>query len=159
MPSSPSQKSSGQSSPSAAAAANPYTQLAPTSSAAQSAAAATSAAATTQVKSKRRGVDPDQILNESAIRYNDYLLDYCQTAVSATSGSAAGILGLTGLNGFVFYFICSFILSVSILFYLGQNNTKKFFLSKKTIFTSTLWSGIQTYLLFWTFLYGMVHVY
>ena len=116
----------------------------------------TSAASSTATARKK--IDSDQILSESAIRYNDFLLDYCQTSMSAMSGSAAGIIGLTGLNGFVFYFICSLILSFVILLYI-RANTKKYFLSKQTIFTGTLWSGVQTYLLFWTFLYGMVHVY
>lgn len=34
--------------------------------------------------------------------------------MSALSGGAAGILGLTGLYGFIFYFIASLALSVSI---------------------------------------------
>ncbi len=96
--------------------------------------------------------------SEGAIRYNDYLLDYCQTSMSALSGSAAGILGLTSLNGFAFYFICSLFLSSLVLVYLGTDS-KRYFISNKQIVTGTLWSGIQTYLLFWTFLYGMVHVY
>ena len=113
---------------------------------------------TSLLKSKKVGSNFSEVLNESAIRYNDYLLDYCQTSVSALSGCTAGILGLTGLYGFLFYFICSLILSIAILIHLGKN-AQKYFLSKQTIFTNTLWSGIQTYLLFWTFLYGMVHVY
>jgi hypothetical protein len=78
--------------------------------------------------------------------------------MSALSGSAAGILGLTGLNGFVFYFICSLFLSSLILVYMGTE-ANKYFITKSQVITSTLWSGIQTYLLFWTFLFGMVHVY
>lgn len=99
-----------------------------------------------------------QILNEGAIRYNNYLLDYCQTSVSALSGCAAGILGLTGLVGFAFYLVCSLVISTIIFVSLGER-FEKYFLSKQFIFTGVLWSGIQTYLLFWTFLYGMVHVY
>ena len=99
-----------------------------------------------------------QILNDGAIRYNHYLLDYCQTSVSALSGCTAGVLGLTGLYGFAFYFICSICVSAAICALLGDR-FDKYFLAKQQIFTGPLWSGIQTYLLFWTFLYGMVHVY
>ena len=108
--------------------------------------------------SKSKPTNANQIFNEASIRYNDYLLDYCQTSMSALSGSAAGILGLTGLYGFCFYFICSLFLSFVILVCLGVNS-KKYFISSQQIVTGTLWSGIQTYLLFWTFLFGMVHVY
>lgn len=36
--------------------------------------------------------------------------------MSAVAGAAAGILGLTGLYGFVFYFVTAFFLSVSMGF-------------------------------------------
>ena len=113
---------------------------------------------TSQTKIQPRQSKTLLIQNDAAIRYNDFLLDYGQTSMSALSGCAAGILGLTGLYGFVFYFVFSFMLSVMVVACLGAN-IDNFFLSKKNIFTGTLWSGIQTYLLFWTFMYGMVHVY
>jgi hypothetical protein len=112
---------------------------------------------TTGVK-KSKKYDSNQVLSEMSIRYNDYLLDYCQTSMSALSGCAAGIMGLTGLYGFLFYFVASLSLSIIILLSMGTN-TNKYFLSKMNILFGTLWSGIQTYLLFWTFMFGMVHVY
>lgn len=48
-----------------------------------------------------------------AIRHNSSILEYCNTSVSALSGSVAGILGLTGLYGFIFYFLTAFMMSVS----------------------------------------------
>jgi ER membrane protein complex subunit 6 len=100
----------------------------------------------------------NQLFSDVSIRYNDYLLDYCQTSVSALSGCAAGIMGLTGFYGFGFYLICSLILSMIIFVTIGKN-IDKYFISKQNIVTGTLWSGIQTFLLFWTFMFGMVHVY
>lgn len=49
-----------------------------------------------------------------SLRQNASVLEYCRTSMSALSGCAAGILGLTGLQGFLFYFITAFLLSVSI---------------------------------------------
>lgn len=111
-----------------------------------------------QLVKQQKKLDNQIPYSEASIRYNDFLLDYCQTSMSALSGCAAGIMGMTGLYGFVFYFICSLLLSLIILVYMGQNSSR-YFISKKTIVTGTLWAGIQTYLLFWTFLFGMVHVY
>ena len=51
-------------------------------------------------------------LNELAIRHNAAMLEYCRTSISALSGSTAGILGLTGLYGFAFYFLTAFMMSV-----------------------------------------------
>ena len=51
--------------------------------------------------------------NELALRQNAGILEYSRTSMSSLSGCAAGILGLTGLYGFAFYFITAFLLSVS----------------------------------------------
>lgn len=96
--------------------------------------------------------------SQAAIGQNAYLLDYYQTSLSALSGCAAGIIGLTGTYGFLFYFICSFVFSFLLVAYLATD-IKKYFISWQPIFTGNLWSGLQTYVLFWTFLYGIVNVY
>ena len=51
--------------------------------------------------------------SELSMRQNAAILDYCRTSMSALSGATAGIIGLTGLYGFIFYFITALMLSVS----------------------------------------------
>ena len=51
--------------------------------------------------------------NEMAMRSNAAILDYCRTSMSALSGGTAGIIGLTSLYGFAFYFVTACMLSVS----------------------------------------------
>ncbi|KAL4608783.1 ER membrane protein complex subunit 6-like [Arapaima gigas] len=104
---------------------------------------------------KREG---PQFISESAVRGNAAVLDYCRTSVSALSGATAGILGLTGLYGFVFYFLASFLLSLLLILKAGRR-WNKCFKSRRLLFTGGLVGGLFTYVLFWTFLYGMVHVY
>ena len=53
------------------------------------------------------------VYSELSVRQNAAILEYCRTSMSALSGATAGIMGLTSLVGFVFYFISAFILSVS----------------------------------------------
>lgn len=69
-----------------------------------------------------------------------------------------GILGLTGIRGFVFYFMAVFALWVLVLAKSGTN-WQKFFINRQSLLTNGFLGGLCTYVLFWTFLYGMVHVY
>uniref|UniRef100_A0A0E9RFV5 ER membrane protein complex subunit 6 n=1 Tax=Anguilla anguilla TaxID=7936 RepID=A0A0E9RFV5_ANGAN len=55
----------------------------------------------TALAAKREG---PQFISVVSVRGNAAVLDYCRTSVSALSGATAGILGLTGLYGFIFYF-------------------------------------------------------
>ena len=50
--------------------------------------------------------------NPFAIRNNAGLVEYCRAFLAFVSGSAAGILGLTGLNGFIFYVLASLFMSL-----------------------------------------------
>ncbi|KAL7647046.1 UNVERIFIED_CONTAM: hypothetical protein RMT77_002303 [Armadillidium vulgare] len=96
--------------------------------------------------------------SETAIRNNSAIIDYCRTSMAALSGSTAGLLGLTGLYGFIFFFISGVTLWLMLLMKAGTH-WQKYFVDRKTLLTSGLFSGLFTYILFWTFLYGMVHVY
>ncbi|XP_078515310.1 ER membrane protein complex subunit 6-like [Lissotriton helveticus] len=109
---------------------------------------------------KREG---PQFISEAAVRGNAAVLDYCRTSVSALSGATAGILGLTGLYGFVFiswlrFSVHYFLLSLLLVLKSGRR-WNKYFKSRRPLFTGALLGGLFTYVLFWTFLYGMVHVY
>lgn len=96
--------------------------------------------------------------SETAIRMNMGVLEYCRSSMSALAGCAAGILGLSSLYGFAFYLIMMFVLWMLILLKAGPE-WNKFFTTRLPILTGSLSGGIFTYVLFWTFLYGMVHVY
>lgn len=96
--------------------------------------------------------------SESAIRYNHAALEYCRTSMSALAGCTAGILGLRSLYGFVFYIISMLILWVLILAKAGPS-WSKYFRSRLQLLTASITGGVFTYVLFWTFIYGMVHVY
>lgn len=115
--------------------------------------------ATMQISKQGRPAKKEHIaFNEMAIRNNSAILEYCRTSVSALSGGTAGVFGLTGLYGFAFYFIISFMISVMLLLKAGSQ-WQKYFRARGVLFTNGLMGGLFTYILFWTFLYGMVHVY
>lgn len=96
--------------------------------------------------------------NFSALFYNIFDSYSIFVSIPALAGCTAGILGLTGLLGFVFYLIAL------LGFYLLLNvktgkNSEKYFISRTSLLTNGFLGGLCTYTLFWTFLYGMIHVY
>ncbi|XP_046576437.1 ER membrane protein complex subunit 6-like isoform X2 [Haliotis rubra] len=96
--------------------------------------------------------------SELAVRGNSSIIEYCRTSLSALSGATAGILGLTALYGFAFYFITAFLLSMMLLIKAGSR-WNSYFVTRRIPFFNGVFGGLFTYVLFWTFLYGMVHVY
>ncbi|CAF1261914.1 unnamed protein product [Rotaria sordida] len=108
-------------------------------------------------ENKIRNTEPI-LYSEVAVRFNENSLEQCRTSVSVLSGCVAGIIGLTSYKGFIFYAFSMFFLSFLIYFYI-RNEHRKFFTSLNHIFINGFFNGLLTYVLFWTFLYGMVHVY
>jgi len=106
---------------------------------------------------EKRKVDPI-LYSDVAVRLNENSLEQCRTSVSALSGCVAGIIGLTSYKGFLFYGFSMVLLSVIIYLFI-RNEHRKYFTNLKHIFVNGFLNGLLTYVLFWTFLYGMVHVY
>ena len=55
-------------------------------------------------------------LNPRHVMQNNKALNFARTSLSVLSGGVAGILGLTALYGFLFYFVVSGFLGVYYLF-------------------------------------------
>ncbi|EFO19461.1 hypothetical protein LOAG_09031 [Loa loa] len=105
-----------------------------------------------------KNVEQVTIFSEVAMRHNVGILEYSRTCQAAASGMASGILGLTGVSGFIFYFI---LVVLQALFWEMKANFEwqNYFMNRSLSLTHSLISGLFTYILFWVFLYGMVHVY
>ena len=102
-----------------------------------------------------------QYINPLMVRHNMAKAEYARTSISALSGVTAGILGLTGLYGFAFYLVCALGLFIGLVMKSGggKSDSMQYFMSKKQLLFNGQFGALFTYILFWTFLYGMVHVY
>ena len=136
--------------------ANSEMQIRRTATAVRSAATAKSSPSLAANSPSRR-VEP-VLYSEVAVRLNENSLEQCRTSVSALSGCVAGILGLTSYKGFLFYGFSMFFLSFLIYLYIRHEH-RTLFTSLNHVFVNGFFNGLLTYVLFWTFLYGMVHVY
>ena len=100
----------------------------------------------------------ENVYNDRAVRQNSAIIGYCRTSGAVISGAAAGVLGLTGLYGFGFFVFFSVLLSVTLSMKAGTE-WNKYFTTRRQLWLDGVVGGLFTYILVWTFLYGMVHVY
>ncbi|XP_018343984.1 PREDICTED: ER membrane protein complex subunit 6 [Trachymyrmex septentrionalis] len=111
-----------------------------------------------KIKTKQEKSGEIIAYSETAVANNAAVVEYCKISMAALSGGTAGLLGLTVLYGFVFYVFAVFGLWAMLLMKAG-GQWRKYFISRRHLLTSGFFGGLCTYVLFWTFLYGMVHVY
>mmetsp|Transcript_4060 Transcript_4060/g.10233 ORF Transcript_4060/g.10233 Transcript_4060/m.10233 type:complete len:110 (+) Transcript_4060:99-428(+) len=103
--------------------------------------------------------DPAQaIFDPNIVRRNGAAINHIRSFGSVLSGALAGIIGLTGVNGFALYIVFSAILSVLLRGHCGTD-VSLYFASPWSVYTDGILGGLFTYLLFWTLVYGMVHIY
>lgn len=99
-----------------------------------------------------------RVYNQGAIQHNAAVVEYTRTCTAVFSGLCAGILGLTSLYGFGFYFLAIFGMWLILVAKAGADY-QRFFTSRKALLTNGFFGALFTYILSWTFAYGVVHVY
>lgn len=105
------------------------------------------------------GEDPiGNVFSADKIAQNTRVVYYCRTFLSIIAGCVAGILGVTGLKGFVCYLLMSLCVPFAIFARIGFQ-TGPFFRKPSDLFTGGIMDGMLSYVLFWTFLFDIVHIY
>jgi hypothetical protein len=80
-------------------------------------------------------------------------------ASAILAGSVAGILGMEGLAGFLFFVFSCFITSGMLCLRMGSLSMSDFFPKPNQVWTSGLTEGLMSYILFWTLLFDLVHIF
>eukprot|EP00039_Didymoeca_costata_P024812 m.11569 g.11569 ORF g.11569 m.11569 type:complete len:113 (+) comp4477_c0_seq1:255-593(+) len=99
-----------------------------------------------------------QQYDQENIRKNMMAVTVCRTGGTVLSGVCAGILGLESYRGFLFFLLCSAVISGG-LFVFAEGNPTKYFLKAQHLLFDGIFDGLFTFVLFWTLFYGLVHVY
>ena len=108
-----------------------------------------------------------QYVNQQSLMHNWGIAEYCRTSISALSGVVAGILGLTGWSGFLFYVFCALCLFLGLMLKSSSSKDEsssssdqnQYFMRRMQLLWSNQSGALFTYILSWTFLYSLVHVY
>eukprot|EP00542_Grammatophora_oceanica_P012123 CAMPEP_0194031130 /NCGR_PEP_ID=MMETSP0009_2-20130614/4381_1 /TAXON_ID=210454 /ORGANISM="Grammatophora oceanica, Strain CCMP 410" /LENGTH=125 /DNA_ID=CAMNT_0038671199 /DNA_START=134 /DNA_END=514 /DNA_ORIENTATION=- len=104
--------------------------------------------------------DSKEVLDTVALHLNTQRMNNLQTFMSIASGCMTGVLGLTGLQGFVSFLILHFSVLIAVLVLKMGFNLKKY--SRHSFIgyaLSNLQSSALSFMLFWTLFYGLVYLY
>ncbi|PHU29950.1 hypothetical protein BC332_02043 [Capsicum chinense] len=104
------------------------------------------------------GMDDLPTFNAENMQNNMKVILYSRTFMAIIGGVIAGILGLTSLTGFIFYFLVMAITSVA-LTTKAKFSIHYYFDSWNRIVFDGFFGGLMSFVLFWTFAYDIVHIF
>ncbi|RNF08470.1 Rab5-interacting family protein [Trypanosoma conorhini] len=84
-----------------------------------------------------------------------------RTMSALIAGVGAGVMGLTGITGAVFFFLCALLTSFVMLKVGCEGTPERYFPSGKKQFFSlgNLVTGAMTYILAWTVAYDTIYIF
>ncbi|GAV71682.1 Rab5ip domain-containing protein [Cephalotus follicularis] len=100
----------------------------------------------------------DLTFSAENLQSNMKVIYYSRTFLSIIGGVIAGILGFTGLTGFVFYFLVMAFASVGLIAK-AKCSIHLYFDSWNRVVLDGFVGGLMSFVLFWTFAYDIVHIF
>ncbi|KAJ1995762.1 hypothetical protein GGI25_000740 [Coemansia spiralis] len=97
---------------------------------------------------------------EPTVQQNNLALSNIHTLTSWGIGTAAGILGLTGWNGFIFFMINWAVISTLVLIVKCKGDLSTYFKSGIMDVAGTpVLNTMLSYVLVWTLMHALVYIY
>ncbi|XP_045800841.1 ER membrane protein complex subunit 6-like [Trifolium pratense] len=96
--------------------------------------------------------------NAENMQSNMKIIYYSRTFLSIIGGVVAGILGFTGLKGFVFYSLLMAFTSLGLIAK-AKFSIHTYFDSWNRVLIDGFLGGLMSFVLFWTFAYDIAHIF
>ncbi|XP_054820612.1 uncharacterized protein LOC129319931 [Prosopis cineraria] len=109
-------------------------------------------------KKSGNGMNDLPTFNAENLQHNMKTIYYSRTFMSIIGGVVAGILGFTGLKGFVFYFLIMAFTSIGLIAK-AKFSIHSYFDSWNRVLLDGFFGGLMSFVLFWTFAYDIVHIF
>mmetsp|Transcript_15970 Transcript_15970/g.40115 ORF Transcript_15970/g.40115 Transcript_15970/m.40115 type:complete len:116 (+) Transcript_15970:477-824(+) len=93
------------------------------------------------------------------IQQNARTISTCRIASAIVAGCVAGIMGMEGLSGFLLFFVSCLVTSCMLCVRTGSVTMVDFFAKPNQVWTQGLTEGLMSYILFWTMLFDLVHIF
>ncbi|KAG0599599.1 hypothetical protein M758_12G164600 [Ceratodon purpureus] len=104
--------------------------------------------------------DADEVpaYSQENVQINMRIIYYSRTFLSIVGGVIAGVLGLTGISGFLCYFLIMMLASGGIAAK-AKFDVHSYFDSWNRVLFDGIGQGMLSFILFWTFAYDIVHIF
>ncbi|GAW83526.1 conserved Plasmodium protein, unknown function [Plasmodium gonderi] len=100
----------------------------------------------------------DKNYNERRIRHNKHSLILSKQFHGIIGGITVGILGVQGIYGFLLFSIFTMIGTLMTFSHI-RADYKSFFIKKSDIFCRDFFSGLISFILFWTLSYDLIYIF
>lgn len=98
-------------------------------------------------------------INMEMLSFNMRKIDSVLTVLFIVSGILAGVLGLTSLNGLLFYILMSVVSTVALLARMKFDASNYTVMKTVSLLIHGMSSQAMSFVLFWTLAYALVHIY
>ena len=103
-------------------------------------------------------VDFSEVFSPDRVANNARAINHTRVFVAIAAGCAAGILGLESAAGMIPFVLST--LALSLCLYLSMDaRPAPYFKHATDVWTEGISQAIMSYILFWTLLYDVVHIY
>ncbi|SCQ16962.1 ER membrane protein complex subunit 6, putative [Plasmodium ovale] len=96
--------------------------------------------------------------NDNRIKYNKRSLILSKQFYGIIGGITVGILGIQGINGFLLFPVFTLIGTLMTFFHI-RDNFESFFLKKSDVICRDFFSGLISFILFWTLSYDIIYIF
>ncbi|GAA5904119.1 hypothetical protein JCM5296_000338 [Sporobolomyces johnsonii] len=93
------------------------------------------------------------------LQHNNKSLYYVKSTTACIAGATAGLLGLTNLVGFAFFFLTALLVGGAFATVNCAGQPARYFVTAREPLVSGLLENLFSYVLFWTLFYSLVYIY
>eukprot|EP00744_Colponema_vietnamica_P006470 GILI01009394.1.p1 GENE.GILI01009394.1~~GILI01009394.1.p1 ORF type:complete len:126 (-),score=16.55 GILI01009394.1:294-671(-) len=111
-----------------------------------------------QNKEENEETSTEDLFSPERIMHNSRVIAFSRNFGAIVGGCCVGILGLGFAGGFLLFFAIQLVVSFG-LYMKADCDSTPFFKSPSSIWTEGLTGGLMSFIMFWTLLNGIVHIY
>ncbi|KAK9808908.1 hypothetical protein WJX72_006183 [[Myrmecia] bisecta] len=102
----------------------------------------------------------EEMLNMQHMKHNAGIINFVRVFASLVAGILAGVLGVEGWGGFLYYLVIQAVVS-GLLHIKAKGNAKQYFKQRRELYIDQVFTSttLLTFILFWTISHNFIHLF